>query len=1349
MASPFYYYIFPDCGIDVNIVQGDEALEKELKPTDLRTTRKYIISEPVLRHEILDNDSIAKLNQCDGVSEGNLSPLSPITLPPHSMEKAGIPTDARYYAYIHPPPDLSDLFDYDAILQKLNRIGILQYPPDQDNVSQDPPSTRFNLLRQYRHLATSNFAVFGGFAYFDGNFQLLRVNALSTQKTEYKLHLSGPYETTDEVSKTMVDMVGRSDPILLKLVQEAGFVSRSFVRPGEMFKGKYVVSKKLSPHGAFVYHRDNGDSMVYVVARGTQQTFVDDEIRVFQNLADSHNSIPLVDKFEFSKVFVRHDDFDECFERVVRFVQHKEKPPPEDVDGFPLLHQALKVKFPLDEIKSIVETFGFKDKKDKFGWSALHYACRFNADNLELIAWLLSKDALNTADHLGRYPLHLACDSSPSCEVVSFLLHVSKCNGDHLVSRPTSILKRLPLHIACSAGASAAVIEALLKADGIGTQKGSRANRANANIDLILSECDKIDGENSRLLEMIAGWKVASSSDKDDSVEAKKSSLSKTTLGGKTALHLAINKRLPPETIELLLSGDSTIVHQWFRGMLPLHMAILNHYGEEIIKLLMDKDKEGITLKQTLEFNDSFVAQFPLSPTDSDYDNSVFSFDEAQENFLSTQDRGSVIKADHTLDVHHRSLTGYTQHLHGMRALHLCFLTRSIGAARLLLQMEMRTKIKNASAFDQQTGRTALHMACAINCEVDIIKLLCEADPNRTSIIATDMNGSIPLHLACGHKDARYEVVKELLKAGQVGRSKVGQPEVVDRLNRNPLARAIQADAPTEVLAVLLEPRIVDVDCLNDRQVAMLAGRITKSGTLQTAIIEIMVQRIPFAILFLQLAVNLVAVIIFLLHAEAIFRGDKGPSWTDYVLWFCFAFFCLREIIQMASEKMGYIFDGRNLFEITNLGFLASAIYRSRVDYDPESSSFDLSYDRILSMRALLMVSASLLIVNFIVSLRSVFLPFARFVGGLQIIFYTLFPFFIVTAAILIAFSATYRFEFKINNDDEIMAVATKDTDVESLEYHCIQSFELCLTKTLQAFFSGGDVDNWLDIVFGIVAIIILLNVVIAIVSDAWEDARDRATDIYWRGRITFLSETSAVIQAPQNWRLLSFINSCFKSLFQRIDNMQRISLEEPNFDWSKDYPYCLVTNKLEYGNPDHYLQEADAREIKNMKTFKSDLHWLKDSINRSAGLMAKDANGKVENLSIVKIQWFYACLWCKWFWLTGWYAVCIVIGLPCFGIWWPRPFRKYILSFGNLLKDGENEDATNEDNDSKLLREEMKKLAYRIEALEGTNKSIEEAEKELARKSSSIVSRASLRHLEKKKAKSRMSLFSGARDYN
>jgi len=112
------------------------------------------------------------------------------------------------------------------------------------------------------------------------------------------------------------------------------------------------------------------------------------------------------------------------------------------------------------------------------------------------------------------------------------------------------------------------------------------------------------------------------------------------------------------------------------------------------------------------------------------------------------------------------------------------------------------------------------------------------------------------------------------------------------------------------------------------------------------------------------------------------------------------------------------------------------------------------------------------------VNSQRVILTLDRFVGGLQIIFYKLFPFFIVTAAILIAFSATYRFEFKIDEETdailEFLKAQEEDVQEDSLRHQCIYSFDNCLKKTLQAFFSGGDVDNWLDIVFGIVAIIIV-----------------------------------------------------------------------------------------------------------------------------------------------------------------------------------------------------------------------------------------------------------------------------------
>jgi len=240
MASPIHYYVCPDCGINIDIANKEEQLKKELKPTDLRTPRKYTICEESLREIVLDYDAATK-----PLSKGNLSPLSPITLPSYYKDHAGIPHDARYYAYIHPPPDLSDLFDYESILQALNGVDMLKDPEFEkrrlikekskcinmrghsqiEEAASPPTPTPFPTPQEYRHIATSTFAVFGGFAYFDENFKLLRVNALSLKRTDFKLFLSGPYQTTDEASKAVV-YLDRSNYILIKLVQEAGFVSK-------------------------------------------------------------------------------------------------------------------------------------------------------------------------------------------------------------------------------------------------------------------------------------------------------------------------------------------------------------------------------------------------------------------------------------------------------------------------------------------------------------------------------------------------------------------------------------------------------------------------------------------------------------------------------------------------------------------------------------------------------------------------------------------------------------------------------------------------------------------------------------------------------------------------------------------------------------------------------------------------------------------------------------------------------------------------------------------------------------------------------------------------------------------
>ena len=86
-----------------------------------------------------------------------------------------------------------------------------------------------------------------------------------------------------------------------------------------------------------------------------------------------------------------------------------------------------------------------------------------------------------------------------------------------------------------------------------------------------------------------------------------------------------------------------------------------------------------------------------------------------------------------------------------------------------------------------------------------------------------------------------------------------------------------------------------------------------------------------------------------------------------------------------------------------------------------------------------------------------------RFIGGLFEIFKTLIPFLTVAGLVLLVFAFSYRM---IGG------------------YPSCETLWLCYLTVLQAFFAGAEQTKGpLDVSFGIIVIVVLLNVVIAIVE--------------------------------------------------------------------------------------------------------------------------------------------------------------------------------------------------------------------------------------------------------------------------
>jgi hypothetical protein len=69
------------------------------------------------------------------------------------------------------------------------------------------------------------------------------------------------------------------------------------------------------------------------------------------------------------------------------------------------------------------------------------------------------------------------------------------------------------------------------------------------------------------------------------------------------------------------------------------------------------------------------------------------------------------------------------------------------------------------------------------------------------------------------------------------------------------------------------------------------------------------------------------------------------------------------------------------------------------------------------------------------------------------------------------------------------------------------------ILTTFNFFYSGPEQTSSfvMDILFGLVAVVILLNVVIAIVSDAWADSKKKIGVVFWGYKIDFLAEVESL----------------------------------------------------------------------------------------------------------------------------------------------------------------------------------------------------------------------------------------------
>jgi hypothetical protein len=205
-----------------------------------------------------------------------------------------------------------------------------------------------------------------------------------------------------------------------------------------------------------------------------------------------------------------------------------------------------------------------------------------------------------------------------------------------------------------------------------------------------------------------------------------------------------------------------------------------------------------------------------------------------------------------------------------------------------------------------------------------------------------------------------------------------------------------------------------------------------------------------------------------------------------------------------------------------------------------------------------------------------------------------------------------------------------------------------CLLYSFSGFFSGLDnVERPVEVIFGIVVIIVLLNVVIAIVSDSWKAAVQQTKVKYWSFRLSFIMEM----------RIFSIIEKNFLrgGLLEKytgfIDQVEDVTIAGDAV-WSKE-PYFSVKSKSQYNDPFSYFGPDLAEKIKAAHSLQADLYWVRHYWKKEHGR----TGGSIVLESItVTLQWMGRALL---------YLFLLIFGSVTGGYFWPVRFRRGVLYIG------------------------------------------------------------------------------------
>jgi ankyrin repeat protein len=434
---------------------------------------------------------------------------------------------------------------------------------------------------------------------------------------------------------------------------------------------------------------------------------------------------------------------------------------------------------------------------------------------------------------------------------------------------------------------------------------------------------------------------------------------------------------------------------------------------------------------------------------------------------------------------------------------------------RIGLEVMQKIILVGGDALIQATnrrGNNALHMACRFDQDYEIIHFLVEKG-GMEALTARNEFGELPVHLACQcHFDTR--VIELLIKRSCLDLRNSSLRDLVDKNGFSPIDHAFNSSGSKEVINYLLELFHDDKGdkMIHKNAVAMLSWiqeqreedkhEFLRKPFVRRVLNKYSINPLYLSILMVDVYMQLVLVGIFSfgIHAKDIKLSEPLDSKIFFLLNVAVAWRTIREVLQWYSRPLKD--------RLSNWpGFVSLILLVG-------SSAF-LSVDRPLYSYegSWICITTGVVWLNLIVVISNLRFEISVFVAAIRKIVVQLIPFLLTTGTIILAFGNMFYIA-RLVEDRECISPDDESGLLEGWFCTVQDSYFTTFTMFLSTdwvYFNRPAIS--LSIVlaylFALVTGILLMNILIAEISNVYTDMREKGRLAFWSNRLSCVVEIS------------------------------------------------------------------------------------------------------------------------------------------------------------------------------------------------------------------------------------------------